>query len=273
MKFSIVTVSYNQAAFLERTLLSVLEQDYPDVEYIVVDPGSTDGSREIIERYRDRISKIVYQADAGAADGLNNGFAQATGDVYGFLNSDDVLLPGALSKVAAAFGSDPAVDLVTAHCHIIDAQDDWLRHAYTDRFDLRAFAYEACLICQLSTFFTAGLFRKAGGFNVRNTSAWDAELFLRMFQDSRRTILLDTFLGAFRIHGAAITGGATMNQQLREFEAGKFRQIMGRPRRSSDRWVRLVYLLRKYLLEPRSLWQRLRYGSIYGRFAGPRSRR
>lgn len=273
MKFSIVTVSFNQAAFLEQTLLSVLDQDYPDVEYIVVDPGSTDGSREIIERYRDRISKIVYQTDQGAAEGLNNGFALATGDIYGFLNSDDLLLPGALSTVADAFRSAAEPDLVTAHCHIIDAEGRWLRHSYTDRFDLRAFAYECCIICQLSTFFKADLFRKAGGFNVKNSSAWDAELFLSVFQDSRRTVMLDTFLGAFRIHSAAITGGATRHQQLREFETAKFHRIMGRPRRRSDQWIRLFYLLRKYLREPRAVWQRLRYGSVYGRYSGARSRR
>ena len=84
MKFSIVTISYNQAQFLEQAIRSVIEQDYPDVEYIVVDPGSTDGSREIIERYRDRIDRIIFEPDKGPADGLNKGFAQATGDVFGF---------------------------------------------------------------------------------------------------------------------------------------------------------------------------------------------
>ena len=94
-RVSIVTISYNQAQFLERTILSVLDQDYPEIEYIVVDPGSTDGSREIIERYGSRISKVILRPDRGAADGLNSGFAEASGQILGFLNSDDTLLPGA----------------------------------------------------------------------------------------------------------------------------------------------------------------------------------
>jgi len=94
MKFSIVTISYNQAQFLEKAILSVLNQEGVGLEYIVVDPGSTDGSREIIERYRDRFGHVVFEKDHGPADGLNKGFQYATGDVYGYLNSDDVLLPG-----------------------------------------------------------------------------------------------------------------------------------------------------------------------------------
>ena len=102
-RVSIVTISFNQAEFLERTIESVLAQDYPEIEYIVVDPGSTDGSREIIDRYRSRISKVILRPDRGAADGLNHGFAEATGEIFGFLNSDDLLLPGAASKAAGFF--------------------------------------------------------------------------------------------------------------------------------------------------------------------------
>ena len=89
MKFSVVTVSFNQRQYLEEALTSVLEQDYPAIEYIVVDPGSTDGSRELIESFRDRLASIVFEADQGAADGLNKGFQRASGDIFGFLNSDD----------------------------------------------------------------------------------------------------------------------------------------------------------------------------------------
>ena len=85
MIISIVTLSYNQAEFLERAIRSVVEQDYADIEYIVVDPGSTDGSREIIERYRDRISTVILDPDDGPADGLNKGFAAATGDIFAYI--------------------------------------------------------------------------------------------------------------------------------------------------------------------------------------------
>jgi len=121
MKFSIVTISFNQAEFLERAILSVLNQDHDDIEYIVVDPGSTDGSRDIIERYRDRIDRIVFKPDRGAAEGLNNGMEGASGEILGFLNSDDVLMPGAISQIVHAFQANPDIDLVTGHAYIIDA--------------------------------------------------------------------------------------------------------------------------------------------------------
>lgn len=122
MKISIVTISFNQTCFLEEAICSVLEQGYPNVEYIVVDPGSTDGSREIIERYSDRIDKVIFEPDEGPADGLNKGFAHASGDVFGFLNSDDVLEPGALSGAARYFEARPEVDVVSGHSWIIDEE-------------------------------------------------------------------------------------------------------------------------------------------------------
>lgn len=263
MKVSIVTVSFNQAAFLERAILSVLNQDYQDIEYIVVDPGSTDGSRDVIERYRDRIDRIVFKRDRGAAEGLNNGMEGAAGEVLGFLNSDDVLMPGAISRIVQAFHDNQGIDLVTGHAYIIDSKNYRLRKSYTDRFHLQAFAYEACLICQQSTFFRADLFRKVGGFNEQNRIAWDAELFLNLLSRSDQYVVLDDFLSAFRLHSEAITGGAKLRALAVDFERAKFLRIMGRRWRSWDVVIRWLYILRKYLLEPRSLLQRLRYGSIY----------
>lgn len=101
MKFSIVTISFNQREFLERTINSVIGQDGVEIEYIIVDPGSTDGSRDIIERYRPYFAHVILEKDAGPADGLNKGFAVATGEIYGYLNSDDMFEPGALATVAA----------------------------------------------------------------------------------------------------------------------------------------------------------------------------
>ena len=142
-KVSIVTISFNQAAFLERTIRSVLEQNYSDIEYIVVDPGSSDGSRDIIECYRSRISRVIYEPDRGAADGLNKGFAEATGNIFAYLNSDDVLLPGAVASAEAFLGSHE-LDVVSAHAKVIDAKDQHLRMAYSDPFSLEMLAYGAC---------------------------------------------------------------------------------------------------------------------------------
>jgi glycosyltransferase involved in cell wall biosynthesis len=109
---SIVTPSYNQAAFLEETMLSVLEQDYPRIEYVVVDDGSTDGSVEIIRRYADRLAWWTRQENAGQPAALNRGFARTSGELLGFLNSDDTLLPGAVSAFVEAFGDERDLLLV-----------------------------------------------------------------------------------------------------------------------------------------------------------------
>ncbi|MBA4380647.1 MAG: glycosyltransferase, partial [Anaerolinea sp.] len=104
---SIVTPSYNQAQFLEATLRSVLEQDYPNIEYLVVDGASTDGSLEIIRRYADQLAWWVSEKDSGQSEAVNKGLQRARGEIVGWLNSDDVYLPGAVSAAAAAFQSHP----------------------------------------------------------------------------------------------------------------------------------------------------------------------
>ena len=103
MKVSIITISFNQDVYLEYCLRSVIEQDYANIEYIVIDAGSTDKSQEIIKSYSDQISTIVFESDNGPADGLNKGNSLATGDIIGYVNSDDILLPGAVSKIVKFF--------------------------------------------------------------------------------------------------------------------------------------------------------------------------
>ena len=122
VKISIVTLSFNQRAFLQEAMDSVLSQGYPDLEYIVVDPGSSDGSRELIRSYGDRITHTIFEPDRGAADGLNKGFARATGDVFGFLNADDILFPGSLKHVAQFFESHPDCDMAMGDGYKIDGR-------------------------------------------------------------------------------------------------------------------------------------------------------
>lgn len=111
-KISVITPSYNQGPFLERTFRSVLLQGYPNLEYIVIDGGSTDGSVSIIERYAPHLDQWVSESDRGQSHAINKGFDRATGTIYAWLNSDDYYLPGALHKVAKAFMSRPQTDVL-----------------------------------------------------------------------------------------------------------------------------------------------------------------
>jgi len=125
---SIITPSYNQARFLEDTLQSVLKQDYPHLEYIVVDGASTDGSVEIIERYADRLAWWVSEPDEGQADAINKGFRRAAGEIVAWLNSDDLYLPGAITEAVEVFQAHPAAGMVFGDAVSADAEGHLLNH-------------------------------------------------------------------------------------------------------------------------------------------------
>jgi len=205
MKISIVTLSFNQGSFLESAICSVIDQQGVDLDYIVVDPGSTDDSRAIIERYRSSINHTVLEQDDGPADGLNHGFAQASGEIYGFLNADDVLQPGALAKVAQAFEQNPRADVISGNGHIIDEHGGPVRRLYSDRFSVWGYLYGGVVLLQQSTFFRARAFEQAGGFNVDNRTCWDGELWLDMALAGKRFHRTNGFWSCFRVYDGSIT--------------------------------------------------------------------
>ncbi len=265
MKVSIVTISFNQARFLERTIRSVLSQNHADVEYIVVDPGSTDGSREIIERYRDQIHKIILDPDRGAADGLNRGFTHATGEIFGFLNSDDVLLPGALTEAAGYLSAHSAIDIVSGNCLIIDENDRTLRVSHSDRFSLRGVAYWASALMQPSTFFRREIFERCGGFNVENKISWDAELWADFGLAGARFARIQRTWSGYRMHQDSITGSTATGDAIKTQGKKLSQKIMGRPESTLDRLLAPAFLARKYANTPGAVWQRLLYGPVYRR--------
>ena len=228
MKVSIVTISFNQGAYLEEALTSVLTQECVDLEYIVVDPGSTDGSRETIERYSDRIDRIIFEPDAGAADGLNRGFAHATGEIFGFLNSDDVLLPGALSKVVRSFSENPNCDVVMGRGFMIDARGRRIRRIRSAGFTVDRYFYGATSWLQQSTFFRRRAFNAVGGFNPANRSCWDGELILEMVLQGAKVSYLKEDLSLFRVHPKSITGSNRHKQMMQADTDRMFVRATGR---------------------------------------------
>jgi glycosyltransferase involved in cell wall biosynthesis len=204
---SIVTISRNQGAFLDECIRSVAGQDYPALDYVVVDAGSSDGSRETIAYAASVIDEIICEPDGGPADGLNKGFALARGDVFGYLNADDRLRPGALRRVGEYFAAHPDVDVLCGAIRLIDAHGRAAPRARTaDRFDLARYAAGVCTVGQQATFFRRRAFEAAGGFRVANRISWDGELLVDMALSGARFATLPKVLADFRLHGAGITG-------------------------------------------------------------------
>ena len=123
-RITIITPSYNQGQFIEETIQSVLNQGYPNLEYIIIDGGSTDQTVEIIKRYAAQIAYWVSEPDRGQTHAINKGLAQATGEILAYLNSDDYYLPGALHAVAKYFGCNPQVDLLHGCCRYVNEQGE-----------------------------------------------------------------------------------------------------------------------------------------------------
>jgi glycosyltransferase involved in cell wall biosynthesis len=264
VRVTIVTISFNQADYLERTLLSVLDQDYEDIEYIVVDPGSADGSRNIIDRYRSRISKIIYEPDNGPTDGLNRGFAVATGDIYGFLNSDDILYPGAVKRIVEAFRKNPGIDLVSGHAIIIDGKGRYIRRCYSEKGSLRKYAYGTSVLMQPSTFFTAGIFKMVSGFNAENRTNWDGELFTDMRLHGAKFAVINELLSGYRLQPESITSSKKLDDGIKKNQQLIFRKIMGRDWNSWDIIPALGYRILKHVTNPKALVERVLKGPVYG---------
>lgn len=197
---SIITPSFNQGRFLEETIRSVLSQDYPALEYIIVDGGSTDGSLDIIQRYQDRLAWWVSEADRGQTDAINKGFSRATGDILAWINSDDTYQPGAVSQAVAFLGSHPEVGMVYGDANLIDEQGGYLGRFPARQTDYRRLLRGYVHIPQQAAFFRAVLWRQVGPLDPSFYFAMDYDLWVRLAKIS--TLKYTPHLWAnFRLHG------------------------------------------------------------------------
>jgi glycosyltransferase involved in cell wall biosynthesis len=265
MKISVVTISFNQAEFLERAICSVLNQNGFEIEYIIVDPGSTDGSREVIERYRDRFAHVILEKDDGPADGLNKGFARASGDIYCYLNSDDEFEPGAFERILSFFTKNPDTDVVCGHAWVVDETGEKLRRVWSDPYNRVLSAYGAAIQIQPSTFIRARAFRKVGGFNPKDRTNWDGGLLCDLFIAGFRIAIINEFLSFYRVHRNSITGGGVAQERLELSARMRFRKLMGRDREQKDRYWVLFFRIVRQFRHPRASLERFLRGPVYRR--------
>jgi GT2 family glycosyltransferase len=176
---SVVTPSYNQAGFLEQTMRSVLEQDYPQLEYVVVDGGSSDGSAEVIRKYADRLAWWVSEKDRGQADAICKGMARSSGEIVAWLNSDDYYLPGAVSSAVKTFQQHPDAVLVYSDMLAVDGNGqtlNLLKYEQLSLEDLLCFQ----IIGQPAVFFRRDAYEQSGGLDISFHYMLDHHLWIRL---------------------------------------------------------------------------------------------
>ena len=206
MRISIVIPNYNSGPVLERALLSILEQNYPDLQLIMSDSASTDVSHDIIRKYRDRFDVLLEEKDKGQADGINRGMSYANGDVVGWLCSDDELLPGSLAHVASLFAENPGADVVMGGCERVFADGQrlivnpdplaWKRIGMIN------------MVEQSGTFWRAALHRKLGELATDYHLAFDWDLWCRMGRARARLVTTERVLARYYFSDTNKSGNA-----------------------------------------------------------------
>jgi glycosyltransferase involved in cell wall biosynthesis len=250
-RISIVTPSFNQAQFIERTIRSVLDQGYPALEYRVQDGGSRDGTVEILRRYEGKLAGWESAPDDGQSQAINRGFTGTTGEIMAWLNSDDVLFPGSLAFVGEFFASHPEVDVIYGHRILIDEDDRqigrWMLPAHDD-----AVLSWADFVPQETLFWRRRIWDKVGGrVDESFRFAMDWDLLLRFREAGARFERVPRFLGGFRIHGRQKTSATISDVGFDEMDRLRSR-VLGRvPSRNEVNRALIPYLLRHVAIDLR----------------------
>ena len=204
MLISIVTPSFNQAPFIEETVRSVLSQDYPHMEYLIVDGGSTDGTVELIKQYESKLSWWVSEPDQGQTDAINKGFAQAKGEILAWINSDDVYQPGAVLAAARYLQNHPDVGMVYGDCHYINEAGDVIGKFRSAQTTYRRLRQGYSPIPQQTAFFRANVWRQVGPLDPSFYFAMDYDLWTRLAARTQIKYIPQTWAN-FRLHTSGKT--------------------------------------------------------------------
>ncbi|QDU34456.1 Putative teichuronic acid biosynthesis glycosyltransferase TuaG [Poriferisphaera corsica] len=207
-RITVITPSFNQAIFLERTIRSVLDQNYPNLQYGIVDGGSTDGSAAIIEKYQDQLDFAIIESDNGQVDAINKGLRRANGDILCYLNSDDTFLPGSLFSIANYFIENSTCNWLIGNCVEIDADDKPLRRLNTTPVNTLAHALirsQRLEIPQPAIFWRKSLTDQLGLFDESYNFAFDYDLWCRFLAAGQTLHKINVDLATYRLHDQSKT--------------------------------------------------------------------
>lgn len=238
-KISIITVCYNSEAHLEECMLSVINQSYDNMEYIIIDGGSKDHTMDIVNKYRDKLSYVVSEPDKGISDAFNKGIKAATGDIIGIINSDDFMMPDVLTQIANQY--EEGVDIYRGYCTIWNEKLNTKKNLYpNNKFGMPPIGG---IICHESSFISKRVYNKVGGYKVSFKYCMDLDLFIRIYKDkSIKTKFVDVCVDTFR------TGGAS-SAPAYKFEDERKRLILENGGNWFDVAVYLSYHRAKYAIK------------------------
>lgn len=240
-RISIVTPSFNQAAFLEKTIASVVEQGYPNIEYIIIDGGSTDGSVDIIRKYAKHLAYWVSEPDQGQTQAINKGLRIATGEWVGWQNSDDIYYPGCFFDLARAAAAHPHAHLVIGNMMLLDEQGGEIRDIRYVRPTYRSLLAEGMVLTNQAAFWRRSLHEKIGYLSEEFCCGFDYEWFLRVTRQ-HKAHHVNRVWGGLRIHGE--TKSSTMHERFEE----EYRQILLLHGREIAGIVKRFYQFRRLIL-------------------------
>jgi len=213
---SIVTPSFNQAHFIQETIESILAQAYPQLEYFVIDGGSSDKSVEIIQSYSDRLTYWCSEKDEGQTDALSKGFSRCSGDLFAWVNSDDVLFPGCLQAVASCYLEHGRPDIIHSNVAYIDEKGRITRFIRVPRQSTFFFERGVWHGSAPGMFYKTSSLQQAGGFNNEYDLSMDLDIWVRMFKANARICHLARYTGGFRWHAASKTVHSLETRTTRE---------------------------------------------------------
>jgi glycosyltransferase involved in cell wall biosynthesis len=230
VKISIVTPSYNQAEFIGHTLRSVAAQDITGLEHLVMDGGSTDGTVEVLREFRPAV-RWLSERDRGQTDALNKGIRASSGEIIGWLNSDDVYYPGAVARVLEVFAQHPDVDVVYGMADHIDREGVAFEGYPTEAWNLHRLE-ETCFICQPALFFRRSVVERFGLPDEALHYCMDYEYWLRLGMRGARFFYLEQKLAGSRLYGENKTLGArvAVHREINDM----LRRLLGRV---PERWI------------------------------------